>query len=166
MAMRWSFPKKPITNPREKCRRRNPRRFFRCACRIFAQRTDLTAFRNDRTANHTVFFREHKNLVHRITCFFLFECKRTVIGMAHGTSTPPTVCRSPTHGLRRFERSDCGCRGVSLLCVLLLSCLAPLDSDRSLKRGRGASTGTAHTECIRLLYAALDFRAFFFKVQK
>ena len=84
----------------------------------------------------------------------------------HGTSTPPTVCRSPTHGLRRFERSDCGCEGVSLSCVLLLSCPAPADLDRSLKRGRGASTGTAHTECIRLLYTALDLRAFFFKVQK
>ena len=46
-----------------------------------------------------------------------------VYTMAHGNSTPPTVCRSPTHGLRRFERSDCGCEGVSLYvsvrCMLL-----------------------------------------------
>ena len=35
----------------------------------------------------------------------------------HGNPTPAWFSCSPTHCLRRFERSDCGCKGVSL-CIL------------------------------------------------
>ena len=127
--------------------------------------THQTGCGNTHSPVNQVIMDHFKIVFHHITCFFRIKQTDSHLAWHHGTSTPPTVCRSPTHGLRRFERSDCGCEGVSLSCLLSLSCPAPADVDRSLKRGRGASTGTVHTECIRLLYVALDLRAFFFKVQ-
>ena len=48
-----------------------------------------------------------------------------LLAQPHGTFTPPAVCRSPTHCLRRFERSDCGYKGVSL-CILRVVANKPL----------------------------------------
>ena len=40
-----------------------------------------------------------------------------LLNQSHGNFTPARFSRSPTHCLRRFERSDCGYKGVSL-CIL------------------------------------------------
>ena len=40
-----------------------------------------------------------------------------MLAQPHGSFTPAWFSCSPTHCLRRFERSDCGCKGVSL-CIL------------------------------------------------
>ena len=44
-----------------------------------------------------------------------------LLAQLHGSSTHPTVCRSPAHCLRRFERSDCGCKGVPLFLLRVLA---------------------------------------------
>ena len=71
----------------------------------------------------------------------------------HGTFTPAWFSRGPTHCLRRFERSDCGCKGVSLAYAPLIIKLPAFRCRRfSLSRrmrGHGAPTDAAHTECVR-----------------
>ena len=91
----------------------------------------------------------------------------------HGSFTPPTVCRSPAHCLRRFERSDCGCKGVSLSCLYVSArkpprLLCSLGADRSLIRGHGAPAVWLDTDRMypyALYCTAVILRAFFVKEQ-
>lgn len=100
----------------------------------------------------------------------------------HGNITLSTFCRNPTHCLRRFQRSDCGYKGVSL-CILrvvadrLLYLFSGVGVGRSsIKRENPAIIGSWRTRRMArrkrnvsdLPYAAspLSCAAFFFKVQK
>lgn len=43
----------------------------------------------------------------------------------HGNFTLSTFCRNPTHCLRRFQRSDCGYKGVSLSHLYIIAYKLP-----------------------------------------
>ncbi len=43
----------------------------------------------------------------------------------HGPLTPAWFSRGPTHCLRRFQRSNCGCKGVSLSCPRVVARKVP-----------------------------------------
>ena len=52
--------------------------------------------------------------------------KRTAAGAAPREFHPPArFSCSPTHRLRRFERSDCGCKVVSLCVLRVVACKLP-----------------------------------------
>lgn len=101
---------------------------------------------------------------------------RRLVAKLHGNFTPPAICRSPTHCLRRFERSDYGDKGVSLS---FLCCRRPQSRYAcftawcwSLVPGWGKSWRTRRVARYRknvsdLPYAAppLSCAAFFVKVQ-
>ena len=46
--------------------------------------------------------------------YIIFSKIGRLLAQLHGSFTLSTFCRNPTHCLRRFQRSDCGYRGVSL----------------------------------------------------
>ena len=89
----------------------------------------------------------------------------------HGTFTPAWFSRGPTHCLRRFERSDCGCKGVSLAYApLIISCqLFGVGGSRS-PAGCGVMahppTRRIQNVSVALCCAAVILRAFFVKVQR
>ena len=95
----------------------------------------------------------------------------------HGPLTPAWFSRGPTHCLRRFERSDCGCKGVSAL----FACRCPQgaalafrrDGCRSAFPRRGKVSWRVRRVARReqivsvaLCCAAVILRAFFVKVQQ
>lgn len=45
-----------------------------------------------------------------------------LLAQPHGSFTPAWFSCSPTHCLRRFERSDYGCKGVSLCILHVVAC--------------------------------------------
>ena len=89
----------------------------------------------------------------------------------HGPLTPAWFSRGPTHCLRRFERSDCGCKGVSLAYApLIISCqLFGVGGSRS-PAGCGVMahppTRRIQNVSVALCCAAVILRAFFVKVQQ
>ena len=95
----------------------------------------------------------------------------------HGTFTPAWFSRGPTHCLRRFERSDCGCKGVSALFACRCpqgAALAPRrDVVRSAFPRRGKVSWRVRRPARReqnvsaaLCCSAVILRAFFVKVQQ
>ena len=46
--------------------------------------------------------------------YIIFSKIGRLLAQLHGNITLSTFCRNPTHCLRRFQRSDCGYKGVSL----------------------------------------------------
>jgi len=102
---------------------------------------------------------------------------RRFVAKPHGNFTPPAVCRSPIHCLRRFKRSDYGDKGVSLsFCAVVAHKAAALVLRRGVGRSfpvEGKSWRTRRVARYRknvsdLPYTAspLSCTAFFVKVQK
>jgi hypothetical protein len=87
---------------------------------------------------HLIFFQKKQN-----NCIIIFNKNGWLVAQLHESLTLSAVCRNPTHCLRRFQRSDCGYKGVSLshlyvfarklphlLCHLILFALSELRSWR------------------------------------
>ena len=67
-----------------------------------------------------------------------------MLAQPHGSFTPAWFSCSPTHCLRRFERSDCGCKGVSLCILRVVARKLPARFAASVFVARSPMGGGSH----------------------
>ena len=113
--------------------------------------------------NHTPF----------ITHKAISEAEQTAVGIPKGISfghgstgtSPPGALPGLTHCLRRFQRSDCGCKGVPALCVSSpMSCHAHFPVQMACISA--VRLGTEGMYLSALCCTGIICRAFFFKVHR